>query len=35
LHRGRTLASYEVAITDEQDRRICTSRITCAIRKPA
>jgi uncharacterized protein (TIGR00369 family) len=35
LHRGRTLATYEVAITDDQDRRICTSRITCAIRKPS
>jgi len=32
LHRGRTMASYEVALTDEQDRRICTARITCAIR---
>ena len=32
LHRGRTMATYEVAITDDQDRRICTSRITCAIR---
>ena len=35
LHRGRTLATYEVAITDEQDRRICTARITCAIRPAA
>src|SRR4051794_33437259 len=32
LHRGRTMATYEIEITDEQDRRLCTSRITCAIR---
>ncbi len=32
LHLGRTVACYEVAITDERDRRICTARITCAIR---
>lgn len=29
---GRTLASYEIVITDEAHRRICTSRLTCAIR---
>ena len=32
LHRGRTMATYEIEITDEQGRRVCTSRITCAIR---
>jgi uncharacterized protein (TIGR00369 family) len=32
LHRGRTMATYEVAITDEQQRRVCTARISCAIR---
>jgi 1,4-dihydroxy-2-naphthoyl-CoA hydrolase len=31
LHLGRTLASYEVVISDEQDRRVCTCRITCAL----
>jgi 1,4-dihydroxy-2-naphthoyl-CoA hydrolase len=31
LHLGRTMASYEVVITDEQDRRVCTCRITCAL----
>jgi uncharacterized protein (TIGR00369 family) len=31
LHLGRSMASYEVVITDEQDRRICTCRITCAL----
>jgi 1,4-dihydroxy-2-naphthoyl-CoA hydrolase len=32
LQGGRTLTSYEVVITDEQGRRICTSRLTCLIR---
>lgn len=31
LHLGRTMASYEVVISDEQDRRVCTCRITCAL----
>ena len=33
LHLGRGTATYEVAITDEQGRRVCTSRITCLIRE--
>ncbi|WUO17396.1 hotdog fold thioesterase [Streptomyces sp. NBC_00289] len=32
LHLGRNLASYEVVIVDEQERKLCTSRITCMIR---
>ena len=32
LHRGRTMATYEVVITDEDGRRVCTARITCLIR---
>ena len=31
LHRGRTMASFEITITDEAGKRVCTSRITCAI----
>jgi 1,4-dihydroxy-2-naphthoyl-CoA hydrolase len=31
IHLGRTSASYEIVITDEAGRRICTSRITCAL----
>jgi 1,4-dihydroxy-2-naphthoyl-CoA hydrolase len=34
LHLGRTVASYEVVITDDKDRRVCTARITCLIRDP-
>lgn len=32
LHGGRTLTSYEIIITDDQDRRVCTARLTCALR---
>jgi 1,4-dihydroxy-2-naphthoyl-CoA hydrolase len=32
LHGGRTLATYEVVITDEDGRRICTCRLTCLFR---
>jgi len=35
LSIGRTLISYEVVVTDEQGRRICTSRITCLVREAA
>ena len=31
IHLGRTTASYEVVITDERGKRVCTSRITCAL----
>ncbi|GAA4669397.1 hotdog fold thioesterase [Streptomyces chumphonensis] len=31
-HLGRTTAAYEVVITDEQDRRVCTARLTCLLR---
>jgi uncharacterized protein (TIGR00369 family) len=31
VHLGRTSTSYEVIIVDEQGRRLCTSRITCAL----
>ncbi|WP_141963321.1 PaaI family thioesterase [Actinoallomurus bryophytorum] len=32
LHGGRTLTSYEITITDDRDRRVCTARLTCALR---
>jgi 1,4-dihydroxy-2-naphthoyl-CoA hydrolase len=31
VHLGRTLACYEVVVTDDRDRRVCTARITCQI----
>jgi uncharacterized protein (TIGR00369 family) len=33
LHRGRSTATYEIIISDDQDRRVCTARITCLIRE--
>lgn len=32
LHVGRTTASYQVVVTDEEGRRVCTARITCQLR---
>jgi 1,4-dihydroxy-2-naphthoyl-CoA hydrolase len=32
LHLGRSTATYEIVISDEQDRRVCTARLTCLIR---
>jgi uncharacterized protein (TIGR00369 family) len=32
LHLGRGTATYEVVITDQLGKRVCTSRITCLIR---
>lgn len=32
LHRGNSLATYEIVITDDEGRRVCTSRLTCLVR---
>lgn len=32
VHRGATVATYEVVISDERDRRVCTARLTCLLR---
>jgi 1,4-dihydroxy-2-naphthoyl-CoA hydrolase len=34
LSLGGSIASYEVVITDESGARLCTARITCALRRP-
>jgi uncharacterized protein (TIGR00369 family) len=31
VHLGRTIACYEVVITDEEGRRVCTARLTCQV----
>jgi uncharacterized protein (TIGR00369 family) len=31
-HGGRTLTTFEIVITDDAGRRVCTSRLTCLIR---
>jgi len=33
IHGGRTMASYEIVITDEDGRRICTARLSCLHRE--
>ncbi len=32
VHGGRTMTTYEIVITDELGRRICTSRLSCLLR---
>ncbi|MGW3246418.1 PaaI family thioesterase [Streptomyces sp. NPDC001070] len=32
VHRGRSSATYEIVISDEQDRRVCSARLTCMLR---
>jgi uncharacterized protein (TIGR00369 family) len=32
LHRGRSTATYEIVISDEEGRRVCTARLTCLLR---
>jgi len=31
VHLGRSVATYEIVIVDEQARRVCTSRLTCML----
>lgn len=31
IHLGRSMAAFEVIITNAEGKRICTSRITCAL----
>jgi uncharacterized protein (TIGR00369 family) len=32
-HLGGLIATYDIVITDDQDRRVCTARLTCVLRK--
>jgi len=32
LHGGRTLTTYEIVITDDLGRRVCTARLSCLLR---
>lgn len=32
VHGGRTLATYDVKISDSGNRRVCTARLTCLLR---
>ena len=33
LHLGGSVATYEIVITDDRDRRVCTARLTCMLRR--
>ncbi|WP_238009261.1 hotdog fold thioesterase [Dactylosporangium sp. AC04546] len=33
LRLGGMIASYEIVITDESGERVCTARLTCALRR--
>ena len=35
VHGGRTLATYDIVVTDAGGYRVCTSRLTCLIRDQA
>lgn len=32
VHQGRTLSTWDITITDDAGRKICTSRLTCMLR---
>jgi 1,4-dihydroxy-2-naphthoyl-CoA hydrolase len=32
LHRGRTMATFEIRISNDQQSPICTARLTCLLR---
>ena len=34
IHLGGSVATYEIVISDEQDKRVCTARLTCVLRRP-
>jgi uncharacterized protein (TIGR00369 family) len=34
LHLGGLVATYEIVVTDADDRRVCTARLTCLLRRP-
>jgi 1,4-dihydroxy-2-naphthoyl-CoA hydrolase len=32
IHLGGSLATYQISIVDERDRKVCTARLTCMLR---
>jgi 1,4-dihydroxy-2-naphthoyl-CoA hydrolase len=34
LRLGSSIASYEIVLTDDGGERVCTARLTCALRRP-
>jgi uncharacterized protein (TIGR00369 family) len=33
VHAGRTSATYDIVITEETGKRVCSARLTCALRE--
>ena len=33
VHRGRTAVTYEIVVSDDAGRRVCTARLTCLLRE--
>jgi acyl-coenzyme A thioesterase PaaI-like protein len=33
VHLGSTVATFDVVISDEKDRRVATARLTCLLRE--
>ena len=33
VHLGRTLATWDITISDDQGKKVCTSRLTCMLRE--
>ncbi len=33
VHGGQTLATYEIVISDDHGRRVCTARLSCLLRQ--
>jgi 1,4-dihydroxy-2-naphthoyl-CoA hydrolase len=31
LHGGRSITTYEIVISDDRGRRVCTSRLSCLL----
>ena len=32
LHSGRTMATFEIVVRDDEERRVCTARLSCYFR---
>ncbi|ACU39351.1 hotdog fold thioesterase [Actinosynnema pretiosum subsp. pretiosum] len=33
VHRGRSTATYEIVVSDEDGKRLCTARLTCFLKE--
>jgi 1,4-dihydroxy-2-naphthoyl-CoA hydrolase len=34
LHLGKSVTSYEIVITDDAGKRVCTARVSCQLVTP-